>query len=371
MDMWIEETKNGKYKFVEQYTDYITGKKKRVSVTLEKKTAAAKKNAAAILVKMIEERQNTPPEKENLTFEELVEKYREYQKNAVKASTYKRNYTAAEALKKIIGKDTLVNRITANYIKDCFIKSGKENGTLNEHRTRLFAMLHWAYENDYLDTIDFLRKVKPFKDQTRKEKIQDKYLEPEDINLLLDGMRCEKWKLLTQFLLLSGLRVGEAIALENSDIDYENHVIHIAKNFDILNKIVTSTKTLCSNRDVYMQPELEKVCRNIMTYTKIEALAHGYRTKLFFSSNTGGHLCYGSYNKYLRENSRKILNRSVTVHALRHTHASLLLAQGISVDTISRRLGHENSKITREIYLHVTEKLIERDNEQIKTVHII
>lgn len=43
MDMWIEETKNGKYKFVEQYTDYITGKKKRVSVTLEKKTAAAKK----------------------------------------------------------------------------------------------------------------------------------------------------------------------------------------------------------------------------------------------------------------------------------------------------------------------------------------
>ena len=48
--MWIEETKNGKYKFVEQYTDYITGKKKRVSVTLEKKTAAAKKSAAAILV---------------------------------------------------------------------------------------------------------------------------------------------------------------------------------------------------------------------------------------------------------------------------------------------------------------------------------
>ncbi|MFR8313824.1 MAG: hypothetical protein ACLVBP_16545 [Ruminococcus sp.] len=37
-----------------------------------------------------------------------------------------------------------------------------------------------------------------------------------------------------------------------------------------------------------------------------------------------------------------------------HTHASLLLEQGISIDTISRRLGHENSDVTREIYLHVT-----------------
>ena len=117
-------------------------KKKRVSITLEKKTAAAKKNAAAILVKMIEEKQSALPEKENITFGELIDKYREYQKSAVKSSTYKRNYTAAEALKKIIGADTLVSRITANYIKDRFLKSGKENGTLNEHRTRLFAILH-------------------------------------------------------------------------------------------------------------------------------------------------------------------------------------------------------------------------------------
>ena len=369
--MWIEETKNGKYKFVEQYTDYITGKKKRVSVTLEKKTAAAKKSAAAILVKMIEEKQSTLPEKENITFGELIDKYREYQKSAVKSSTYKRNYTAAEALKKIIGADTLVSRITANYIKDRFLKSGKENGTLNEHRTRLFAILHWAYENDYIETVDFLRKIKPFKEQSRKEKIQDKYLEPEEINTLLDGMQHKKWNLLTRFLLLSGLRVGEAIALENSDIDYKNHTIHVTKNYDILNKIVTSTKTLYSERDVYMQPELESICKDITMYTKIEALANGYRTQLFLCSKFGNYICYGSYNKYLRENSRKLLGKSVTAHALRHTHASILLAQGVNVETISRRLGHENSKITREIYLHVTEKLIERDNEQIKSVHII
>ena len=47
--MWIEKQKNGKFKYVEQYEDYMTGKQKRVSVTLDKKTAAAKKIAAETL----------------------------------------------------------------------------------------------------------------------------------------------------------------------------------------------------------------------------------------------------------------------------------------------------------------------------------
>lgn len=47
------------------------------------------------------------------------------------------------------------------------------------------------------------------------------------------------------------------------------------------------------------------------------------------------------------------------------------MAGGIDIETIARRLGHENSRITRDIYLHVTEKLIEKDNEQIKHIRIM
>ena len=91
---------------------------------------------------------------------------------------------------------------------------------------------------------------------------------------------------------------------------------------------------------------------------------------LFLFSRNGTYIHYYSYNKYLRENSKRVLGRAITPHALRHTHASLLLEQGISIDTISRRLGHENSKVTKEIYLHVTKKLTEKDNEQIAKVSI-
>ena len=47
------------------------------------------------------------------------------------------------------------------------------------------------------------------------------------------------------------------------------------------------------------------------------------------------------------------------------------MEQGINIDTISRRLGHSDSKITREIYLHVTKKLQEKENAQLKGLKII
>ena len=48
-----------------------------------------------------------------------------------------------------------------------------------------------------------------------------------------------------------------------------------------------------------------------------------------------------------------------------------MLEQGVDIDTISRRLGHANSKVTREIYLHITEKLKEKEYERIRSVKLI
>ena len=369
--MWIEKTPSGKFKYVEQYTDYMTGKKKRVSITLEKDTASAKRTALETLTRMIENRQSVPTESKEITLEELVEKYREYQIHTVKLSTYKRNFYAMDTIKNILGHDIIVNRLTANYIKEQFISSGRANGMLNEFRVRLFALLHWGYENDYVKDVSYLHKIKPFKDVSHKVKIQDKYLEPEDVRKLLKSMQIEKWKLLTNFLLLSGLRIGEAVALEKEDIDFEEHVIRVSKNYDPNNGVVTTPKTLTSFREVYMQPDLEKIARSLLLYTKIEGMESGHRSNLLIASPKGKYMNYYTYNKYLKENALKAIGRSITALTLRHTHASLLLAKGIDVDTISRRLGHEDSRITKEIYLHVTKDLKELDNKRIGKIKII
>jgi integrase len=370
--MWVEETKNGKFKFVERYTDYITGKQKKVSVTLDKNTPKSRKLAMEMLNKKI--KTNAPIVQKETTLGELVEKYRVYQEKVVKGSTCIRNYYSTKAIADILGTDTLLSRINASYVMDCLINTDKSPTTLNGYLKRFRAMINWAYKNDIIDDISFLAKIENFKEeQTKRERIEDKFLEPNEVNTLIKNIQkrnCWHWYYLTQFLLLSGLRIGEAVALTLNDIDIDERIISVTKTYDFHTNRITSPKTRCSIREVYMQDELLELAKKSISYFKELKLLHEVNNDLLFTNLSGSRVEYYSFEKFLRENSRNI-DKQVTAHILRHTHASLLLAEGVSVDTISRRLGHENSKITREIYLHVTEKLKQNDNLAIKNVKLL
>lgn len=369
--MWVEELKNGKFKFVERYEDYLTGQIKKVSVTLDKNTAQSRKIAVKVLEEKIAKAlTNSKPVE--ATMKILVDEYLKDQERTVKKSTYTRNYHACNRLKELLGNDTIVERMTAKYVRDKLLSTGKEPGTLNGYLTRFRALVRWGYKNDLVRSISFLDKLEAFKDTPHKIKIQDKYLESSELKALLAGMEEPFWRLLTKFLTLSGLRFGEAAALQKTDIDLDNRVIHISKTFDSVNREVTSAKSVCSIRDVYIQPELESVIRQINSLMLKRRLMYCIKkSDLFMFSTDSEHIHYYAYNKYLRENSLQIVGRAITVHALRHTHASLLLEQGVSIDIISRRLGHENSRITKEIYLHITEKLKEKDNQKIAEIKIL
>ncbi len=125
--------------------------------------------------------------------------------------------------------------------------------------------------------------------QPVREKDRYKYLEHDEITKLFDGMKNEKWKLLSEFLILSGLRIGEAIALNDDDVDMTNKVIHITKTYAPAIKAISSTKTQMSCRDVYMQPELYDCCHRIKIYIKREQMIFAYRSDIFIPNvNTSG-----------------------------------------------------------------------------------
>lgn len=367
--MWVEKVKKG-YKFIERYKDPLTGRYKRVSIVLDKNTRQSQKQAQETLYEKINSKAESV-NVETITLSQLVDKYRAYQKKNVKASTYERNYHSCESIKRMLGSDILVNKLNAGYIVEQLLKTGKGHGTLNEHLKRIKALLRWGYQNDYIKDISYLDKIKRFKDESRRVKIEDKYMENKELKELIDGMDVEYWKILTEFLALSGLRFGECAALLISDVDFDEKTIHVNKNFDPVNRIVTSTKTETSTRDVFMQKELYELCRKIVPYSLEHVISGVNKNKLLFFSKRGSHLQYYAYNKYLKENSLRILGREITAHTLRHTHASLLMEQGIGIETISRRLGHSDSQVTKQIYLHVTHALEERDNEQIKDIKIL
>lgn len=368
--MWSEKVKTG-YKFVERYRDPLTGKTRRVSVVMEKDTAQTRKVAQRALDAKIQAAVTASDQPEEVTVSRLIEKYREEQAATLKASTCRRNYWMGNLMMDILGKDTLVDALTANYIRSKLIALDRTPEQKNEILKRFKGILKWGYKHDYIKDISYLEKIEFFKAAPHKEKIQDKFLEAKEAADLIDGMQQPIWKAVTQFLILSGLRIGELAALAKKDVLFKDRIIRVTKTYDTVNRVVTDVKTIESRRDVYIQDDLFAVAKEINLLMLKQKMMYGYQTDLFIADKDGSHIKYYAYNKYLKEKSKKILGRGITPHTLRHTHASLLMEQGISIDTISRRLGHADSQITREIYLHVTKKLQEKENEQLKGLKII
>lgn len=372
--MWSEILSNGKVKYKERFTNPLTGKYETVSITMNKDTKSNRKQAQLALQDKIVERidkLSSTIKKENLSLSELVEIYLDSIKSEVKQSTLDRNTTAAQSMIRILGGDILAEKLTAAYVKKCLAEQNEKPGRTNERIKRFKAMIRWAYDNEYINDIRWLDKLKPSKDEEKKKKLEDKYLESYELSLLLENMRVEQWKFLTELMALSGMRCGEAIALNESDVDFKNRVIHVDKNYDHKHKIITSPKTGDSNREIYMQDELFMLCKKIKLYTAKGKLLTGYQSNLFMCDILGNYLGYAAFNKHLRVVSKEVLGYEITTHYLRHTHVALLAEQGIPLDVIARRLGHSDSAITKHIYFHVTEKLKERDNAQLKNVKIL
>lgn len=374
MTMWSEMLPNGKVKYKERFTNPLTGKYETVSITMAKDTKANRKTANSclqdkIIAKM--DKLSSTLKKENLHLSELVEIYLVALETEVKQSTFDRNKTAATSMVRILGGDTLANKLTAAYVRKRLADQKEKPGRTNERIKRFKAMIRWAYNNEYIDDIRWLDKIKPSKDEEKKKKLEEKFLESNEVALLLENMRVEQWKLLTELMVLSGMRCGEAIALNESDIDFKNRIIHVTKTYDYRHKIVTSPKTEDSNREVYMQDELFTLCKKIKLYTAKQKLLTGCQSKLFLCDANGEYIGYAAFNKHLRVVSKEVLGYGVTTHFLRHTHVALLAEQGIPIDLIARRLGHSDSVITKHIYFHVTEKLKEKENAQLKNIKIL
>ena len=117
-----------------------------------------------------------------------------------------------------------------------------------------------------------------------------------------------------------------------------------------------------------MQDALLSFTRSLMASNRRNrTLLYLDATPLFFAPN-GRTASYDAYLKYLREVSERVLGRRIVPHTLRHTHASLLAEQEVPLEQITRRLGHEDSKITREIYIHITERRKKKENEKLRKI---
>ena len=367
--MWTQK-RDGKVRFIERYIDPISGVEKYVSCTLEKDTAKNQRKASAILQAKIEKKLKEITAPEAITLQQLVDRYAKHQETAVKDSTAMQNEYEGKACVRAIGADAIVDRLTAAYVMSRLLVAKETKTCTNARIKYLKACVRWGYRQDLISSAALADKLEYLPDDRRKVKLETKYMEPDELKAVLDAMQVDRWRLLTEFLCLSGLRIGELIALYDSDVD--DKYIYIRKTYAITkSRIHDAPKTDASNRDVYIQPELADCIAKMRTEKRINEMATGKRSSLFYPDYDGGYLHYDAYKKYLKETTEHVLGRALTPHACRHTMTSIFAARGVELSAISRRLGHSNSEITKEIYLHITGEQKRRDEKQVNEIRIL
>ena len=367
--MWVQKKKNGKYQYFERYKDPRTGKLHTTSVTIDGNSKSDSKAAQKALTLRIQKLEKRPIELSSVTFGELCDEYTQYQADHFKEQTALSNKRKNNTLRRLLGDETLIRSLAAPIVRAAFESASPT--TYNERIKRYKALMRWAYREELIEDISHLARLQVVKEPPARVKDRLKFMEKDEVKLLIDSMSQEDWKLLTKFMVLSGLRIGELISLEDEDVNFDTREIVIDKTYAMETKKVTSAKTECSAREVYMQNELLECCKEIAERKKRLREIVSCSSALFFPAVDGGFIQYDSYNKYLKENTARILGRVLTTHALRHTHVALMAENHVPLDVISRRLGHADSRVTKEIYFHVTKRLKNADNDLIKELKMI
>ncbi|MCR5103076.1 MAG: site-specific integrase [Eubacterium sp.] len=362
--LYVENYKDGRFRYIFRYYDPMTDSMKRVTCVKDKNTRQTYNLA---LRELQEKAYRITNDYKSYTLKMAAEAYEKDKSKTIKASTLKRNMITVNQVNNKIGNDVLLKKINVPTVKNALNELSTTNVMFNEKLHRYKAFLNWCYENEYTEN-KFWDKIRSLPDN-KKERISDKYLESDEITVLLKSMESNPlWYYVTYFLILSGLRIGELIALEDKDVgDY----IIVDKTCDINSYVIGTPKTIESNREVYVQTELRELIRKIKLYRKEYCFSKGIRTNLFICGSDGSYFNYYSYNKYLKQHSKNTIGRTITPHALRHTSASLLLEKGVPLESIAKRLGHANSDITKDIYIHMTEKMKKKEEERLQDIRMI
>lgn len=354
--MYVEKLKNGNFKFFEFYYD-ILGKRKKVAITLSSNNKENRKIAQNYLKEKIYKKIEKEEKEKNKEYliSSLLDEFFEYKKTYLKeTSLYILNNIIS--ILKIEFKNIYINNLNTNIIYKKFNLSTKN---LKYKYMYFKNFIKWCYSRDYINDIQFMERVdfKNIEKKYNKNKLEKKlYLEKSELEDILNFFENSFIYPIIKIQVNTGLRIGELLALTFKDIN-ENE---ININKIIYNKkLYNFTKTNTSKRKIIINNELKNFIKKMEKTSKNKNFLFLTKKNDFFSCSR------------IDIELKKYKKIKLSSHIFRHTHASLLIEKGIPIDVISRRLGHNDIKITKEIYIHLTKKMKEKENEIFKKIIIV
>lgn len=227
--------------------------------------------------------------------------------------------------------------------------------TILEHHRLLRAMLHKAVYWQLIAN-NPAERVQPPK--TKKPK--RRYYDDEQCKLLLENLENQelKYKVAITITIFTGMRLGELLGLEWTDIDFNNGIISINKSSQYLcdKGIFTKTpKTDSSIRDVAVPTFVISLLSEYKLWYDEQKALYGelwINSDRLFVQNDGKPMHPSTISKWFVKFIKECGLPEISFHGLRHTNATLLISQNIDVAVVAARLGHAQISTTFNFYVH-------------------
>lgn len=291
--------------------------------------------------------------------EDLFSKYyaqwiKVYKEGAIREVTMSKYRMTLSWLEKL-APDLLVgdlNRTTYQQLLNEYALHHERQTTMDFHHQLKGAILD-AMDDGIIDK-DPTRKA-IIKGRPPREK-KPKYLNQFELHSLLANLNLSgeiSWDWLILLIAKTGIRFSEALGLTPSDFDFAQQSISINKTWDYKSGGgFMPTKNKSSARKIQIDWQTTSQFSGLVKNLK-------HDQPIFVN----GKVYNSTVNGVLFRHCTRLKIPTISIHGLRHTHASLLLFAGVSIASVARRLGHSSMTTTQKTYLHIIHELENQDTD--------
>ena len=250
-----------------------------------------------------------------------------------------------------------LNRITYQRLINKFAENHEKQTVMDFHHHLKSCILD-ALDEGLIEKNPTRKAVIKGKPPAKKKV---KFLSQAEAQKLIEDLELGKginydWLIL--LILKTGLRFSEALGLTPDDFDFQNRAVSITKTWDykgLEGGKFTPTKNQSSIRKVTFDWEIAFQFQQLIKDLPRDKPIFVIKDKIYNST----------VNVILERHCKNMKITVITVHGLRHTHASLLLYNGVSIASVAKRLGHADMTTTQKTYLHIVQELENKDKNLI------
>lgn len=294
---------------------------------------------------------------ENEIFYKYYERWIQvYKEGAIRNSTMQKYKLTLKWLKKIAPNIKIkeINRITYQKILNKYAEMHERQSTMDFHHQLKASILDAVDEG--LINRDPTRKaiIKGKAPKAKKEKYLNQFeLQKLISNLNLGNQINYDWMI--YLIAKTGIRFSEALAITPDDFDFPHQTLNIEKTWNYKETGgFEPTKNKSSERKIQLDWQ---------TVIQFSELIKNMEPKKPIFIDTK--IYNSTINDILKRHCINVGIPIITIHGLRHTHASILLYAGVSIASVAHRLGHASMSTTQKTYLHIIQELENTDIDKI------